>query len=182
MSKVDQECLLAGWVDNHSDALYRFALSKVNDQNDVEDLLQETFLAALNAHSKFRGDSSVRSWLIAILRLKIYDHYRKKGARGENFELLPREDLPDRRESLRAWNGDAARALENEELWRQFRECTDSLPATLSQAFLMREMDGLSTKTVCEILKIKPGNLSMRLYRARTLLRDCLDKNWFQRN
>ncbi len=66
------------WVDSYGDFLYRFALSRVKDPAVAEDLVQETFLAALRARENFKGQSAGRTWLVAILKHKIVDHIRKK--------------------------------------------------------------------------------------------------------
>jgi len=66
------------WVDQYGDYLYRFALSRLRDRAAAEDLVQETFLAALHARENFKGRSSVTTWLAGILKHKIIDHFRKE--------------------------------------------------------------------------------------------------------
>ena len=66
------------WVDKYGDFLYRYALLRIKDPATAEDLVQETFLAALKARRAFKGRSSARTWLIAILKHKIVDHIRKR--------------------------------------------------------------------------------------------------------
>src|SRR5712691_5011029 len=67
------------WVEEHGDCLYRYALTRVRKPEVAEDLVQETFLAGVRTQEKFRGGSSVLSWLCGILKNKICDHFRKKG-------------------------------------------------------------------------------------------------------
>src|SRR5215469_9072658 len=67
------------WVDDHGDVLYRYALERVRKPDIAQDLVQETFLAAVRTQERFRGGSTVRSWLCGILKHKICDHYRKLG-------------------------------------------------------------------------------------------------------
>ena len=67
------------WVDEHGDVLYRYALVRVRKSEIAQDLVQETFFAALRTREKFRGGSSVRSWLCGILKHKLCDYYRKLG-------------------------------------------------------------------------------------------------------
>src|SRR5436190_19745027 len=69
------------WVKNHADYLYMYTLSRINDDEQARDLVQETFLAALERVDKFEGKSSERTWLTAILKNKIVDVYRKKSSR-----------------------------------------------------------------------------------------------------
>jgi len=51
------------WLDQYGDYLYRFALARINDQAVAEDLVQETFLAALRGYKNFKGDSAIKTWL-----------------------------------------------------------------------------------------------------------------------
>src|ERR1041384_5709726 len=67
------------WVDEHGDILYRYALERVRKPDVAQDLVQETFLAAVRTQERFRGGSTVRSWLCGILKHKICDYYRKLG-------------------------------------------------------------------------------------------------------
>jgi RNA polymerase sigma-70 factor (ECF subfamily) len=78
------------WVDRYGEILYRFAMVRVKDPVIAEDLVQETFLAALRGRDNFQGRSSLKSWLIAILKHKIVDHIRKnvKEKVLENFDSL----------------------------------------------------------------------------------------------
>src|SRR6516165_4455181 len=73
------------WVDQHGDALYRFALARVSDPELAADLVQETFLEALRGRASFQGKSSPRTWLTAILKYKIIDEFRRS-------RRLPRKD------------------------------------------------------------------------------------------
>ncbi|MDB5022316.1 MAG: sigma-70 family polymerase sigma factor, partial [Mucilaginibacter sp.] len=66
------------WVEAYADYLYAYAIARINDQEQAKDLVQETFLAALEKVNTFEGKSSERTWLTAILRNKIVDVYRKK--------------------------------------------------------------------------------------------------------
>jgi len=66
------------WVDQHGDYLYSFARFRVRDQAAAEDLVQETFIAALQNHKNYKGQASERTWLTAILKNKIIDYLRKQ--------------------------------------------------------------------------------------------------------
>ena len=73
------------WVDQHGDSLFRFAVLRVRDPEAASDLVQETFLEALRARDTYSGRSSVRTWLVAILKHKIVD---------QAPEARPRATLP----------------------------------------------------------------------------------------
>jgi RNA polymerase sigma-70 factor (ECF subfamily) len=80
------------WVDQYGDSLYRFALARIKDPSIAEDLVQETFLAALGARKNFKGRSTARTWLIAILKHKIVDHIRKKTREQDTDKLESMSD------------------------------------------------------------------------------------------
>ena len=65
------------WLDDHGDALYRYALKHGVRRDAAEDLVQECFLAGLRAQERFEGGASERTWLMSILRHKIIDHIRR---------------------------------------------------------------------------------------------------------
>jgi len=68
------------WVKAHADYLYSYTLSRINNEEQAKDLVQETFLAALEKVDRFEGKSTERTWLTAILKNKIIDIYRKKSS------------------------------------------------------------------------------------------------------
>jgi len=79
------------WVDRYGDALYGFALARVNNKQTAEDLVQDTFMAAVKSQKRFKGKSSEKTWLFGILKHKVIDHYRKHKAlvssKGDLWEM-----------------------------------------------------------------------------------------------
>ena len=176
------------WVDQYGDYLYRFALSRIKDPGLSEELVQETFLAALNSQKNFKGRSSARTWLIAILKHKIIDQFRKKKPEEsrEDMEIFPDsvDHMFDEKgswiehERPAKWSTNPMKAYEQREFMDVFYRCLSDLPKRLSKAFVLREMDGLSTEEICKHLDITATNCWVILYRARMHLRRCLDVNW----
>src|SRR5271168_3272457 len=68
----------AGWVDQHGDYLFRYAMVRLRQAELAEDLVQEVFLAALQARGQFEGASSERTWFVSILKRKIIDRFRRQ--------------------------------------------------------------------------------------------------------
>lgn len=178
------------WVDSHGDILFRYALIRVKDPHIAEDLVQETFLSALASVDRFRGGSSVRTWLIGILKHKILDHYRKStdrftaSERAEEDEdeagFFGRMGIWGRGHRPTAWNRSPDDILENKEFYRVFLGCLDNLTMPLRNAFSMRELDGMESDEICKVLGITPTNLWVMLHRSRRKLRECLETNWFR--
>lgn len=175
----------AVWVDEHGDSLYRFALTRVSDPGTAEDLVQETFLAALRGKDRYTGAATERTWLFGILKHKLADHARRHrpqtglAALGSILaELFNRQG--HWRHSVSDWAKDPAAIVENAEFWQSLDECLAKLPPSLSETFASRELHGHTSDRVCEIMGITARNLAVRLYRARLLLRQCLESAFFR--
>src|ERR1700753_932019 len=80
------------WVAAHADYLYAYAIIRINDEEQAKDLVQDTFLAALQKTDSFEGRSSERTWLTAILKNKIIDIYRKKSSGLRSSEIKAAEE------------------------------------------------------------------------------------------
>jgi RNA polymerase sigma-70 factor (ECF subfamily) len=179
----------ATWVDDHGDVLYRFALIRVKDEHVAEDLVQETFISALQGLEKFKGGSSVRTWLVGILKHKIIDQFRKGSREVVSADLHSIEDETEDeifnrwgqwRQPPSSWEDSPDNLFEDKEFWGVFRRCMEALPEGFRRAFSMREIDGLKTDEICKVLGITSTNLWVMLHRARGKLRNCLDNNWFR--
>ena len=174
------------WVDEYGDFLYRFALSRVKDPSVAEDLVQETFLAALRAYENFEGRSAGRTWLIAILKHKIVDYIRKKIREPSTDKIEMLTDLADSDFNEHGewqirpfkWTINPDKIYEQKEFLDVLYRCLAELPERLAEAFILREMDGLSTADVCKVLNITATNSWVMLYRARMSLRRCMDSKW----
>src|SRR5436309_3180700 len=95
-----QPALGSDWVDAHADYLFNFAVVQVRDVTVAEDLVQETFLAAVKAQNSFGGKSSARTWLVGILRHKLYDHLRKAcRERAVRHDPMPMDEAESWEES-----------------------------------------------------------------------------------
>ena len=175
------------WVDRYGDDLYRFALARTRDAEKAEELVQETFLAALKSRHNFKQQSSARTWMTAILKHKILDHLRKskRVQSWDNEEALDRQidDMFDGAGhwSVRPkrWDTHPGEHFEQKEFLDILYECLAGLPKRIARVFMMREMDGASTQDICQVMGISSTNCWTMLYRARNGLRRCLQHNWF---
>lgn len=180
------------WLDEHGDVMYRYAQRRLGAAGGgghaAEEVVQEAFLAALTSSEGFRGESSERTWLIGILRHKVLDRLRSEGRQRAMRERLASEagarggDLDDAfergfwRESVRGGVGLEAGVseTEREEARRRLSAAIDGLPASMRSALCLREIDGLSSAAVCEILGISATHLSTLVHRAKVRLRGAL--------
>ncbi len=175
------------WVDRYADYLYNYAVSRIGDAELAKDLVQETFIAGLQSASNFKGKAAERTWLVAILKRKIIDQYRKSNTRKGRAEIKMRfPEGSDREEDwleAMAVDPDSMRennALENEELGLAIQRCISDLPQKQAQVFEMKTLQGMSTEDICNELQINPSNLWVIIHRARTALMGCLNETWFK--
>lgn len=182
------------WVDQHGDYLFKYASYRLRDTSAAEDVVQETFLAALKAYANFEGRGSERTWLVGILKHKITDYFRRisrEAPIGEGDETSEHSELF---RSAGAWTGhwEADHApsewhtspeelVEQAEFWKVLNDCLSPLPPRTASAFTLREVDGLKSEEICETLNITVNNLWVMLHRARLHLRNCLELNWFKK-
>lgn len=180
------------WVEEYGDALFGFAASRVRDRTIAQDLVQETFLAAIKARDGFAGRSSERSWLFGILRNKLVDYYRRQARELTITDLeapLPEEQgaFGNRGPSKDGWVMRVAPKvwdspdsdLMRKEFQQVLRDCLSQLPEKSAQVFMLREIDGVSSEEICKDLGVSPNNLWVLLHRARLGLRRCLEVHWF---
>lgn len=167
-------------VHLHGDYLLHFALWHVRNEIVAQDLVQETFLAAIRSRAGFKGQSSIRVWLVGIMRHKIMDYFRQ---RRREDPLLLDQAADDEDDNPRGFMASSLAELqdprhspsEQVELI-EFREALDSalgrLPFRMAKAFELYEIDGLTGPSVCAQLQISPQNFWVTLHRARKKLGD----------
>ncbi|QDV72917.1 sigma-70 family RNA polymerase sigma factor [Botrimarina mediterranea] len=158
------------WVDRYGDMLFRFAMLRVGDADAAEDLVQETLLAAWQSRARYSGDCTPPTWLVAILKRRIADYFRKQGRRStlnRSAAASGKTAVPPQPE------------VEQVEFWSVVHSCTGDLPDHLARAFRLRTFADESPEDICGSEGISRKNLSVRLHRARQLLRRCLEMRWF---
>ena len=175
------------WVDRYGDYLYRFAISRVRDPSVAEDLVQETFLAALGSIKSFASRSSPKTWLTGILKHKIIDYFRRKAKdSGNDVETAVQalEGLFDAKGHWKVgpdeWVGNPQNLYEKKEFMKVLNDCLSELSSRLASVFILREIVGETTAEICKALEITATNCWVMLYRARTYLRGCLEVSWFK--
>jgi len=176
------------WVDDYGNYLYHFALGRLRNTTDAENVVQETFLAAFKAKNSFSGKSTERTWLTGILKHKLIDHLRKCYIEKPVTDLQPDleaiDQFFDRKEHLKKqperWTANPSEILEKKEFWEVLHKCSEKLPKAANDAFLLREIEKIDSTEICKILGISQSNLWVLLHRARLHLRQCLEINWFK--
>ncbi len=174
------------WIDLYADYLFNFAVARVSDAEIAKDLVQETFFAGLKSAKNYKGDAAERTWLIAILKRKVIDHYRKINSNKGKAEV--RMSYSSSSDSEGDWLEEQVAdpfsqlensPIENEELGMAIQDCISKLPKKQALVFKMKTIQGISTEDICNELGINPSNLWVMIHRSRTALMGCLNENWF---
>ncbi len=174
------------WLTEHGDYMYRFALARLRDSHLAEDVVQETFLAAIKSDS-FAGQSSPRTWLTGILKHKIIDLIRKKNRETVVSDLIDEsenysaEDFFDAAEKWidkpQKWDMPED-MMEQKQFLSVLQGCIDKLPPKLANLFMLRDVHETDNDEICKELNITATNAWVMLYRARMGLRKCIEINW----
>lgn len=178
----DNEINTSLLVEEHSDYLLSFAMSKLQDLELAKDLVQDTLVSAITKIDTFEKRSNIRTWLTSILNRKIIDHWRKAETRYTD----PVSTFFD--ESGRHWilDKNAHESVSNivdqitmEETTMELYNCIEKLPEKWRGVITSKYLDEKVTDDICKEMDITPSNLWVIIHRAKLLLRDCLMKKDF---
>lgn len=172
--------------------MLRFAMLQLGNREAAEDMVQEATEAALRHLKGFAGQSSLKTWVFAILKNKIIDHLRQ-ARRTINFSSLTNDADEDAEIDLDAWFNDRGvwregprpvawpspdDAVQSKQFWIVFETCLDLLAPRAAKIFMMREFLGFESEEICLQLDLTTGNLHVILHRSRLKLRGCLETGW----
>jgi RNA polymerase sigma-70 factor (ECF subfamily) len=170
-------------VEANQRAVYNLALRMLNDPQEAEDVLQETFLSAYKALPGFEGRSSLSTWLYRIASNASLMRLRKKRPEttsiDEPLELEEGESLP---RQFVDWSSVPEDELLNGESRRMMDEAVAELPEGLRIVFVLRDIEGLSTQEAGEVLELSEAAVKTRLHRARLALREKLSAYFAERS
>lgn len=168
--------------------LLAFARLQLSDRDYAEDVTQEAITAAWQGLAEFRGESQFETWVFGILRFKIIDEIRrKKTFKPISFDEASLADIDGFFKASESWDKACAPAswsepdqvLEQDQFWQVFDICVFHLPENTARVYSLREMIGLDTQEICDLLQISEQNCWVILHRARLKLRACLENGWF---
>ena len=169
-------------VDRYSPFVYRLGLKMLNSPQDAEDVLQETFIKAYRHLQGFDGRARVSTWLYRIATNEALMLLRKKHPDTISVNE-PWENEHEDQEPLQIvdWCCLPEAELMSEEARESLDRAVDSLPASLRVIFLLREIEGLSTRDTAEVLNLSEAAVKTRLSRARLKLREDLSSYFGER-
>lgn len=156
-------------VVEHSDAVYRLALSIVRDASLAEDVAQEALVKAWLALPTFRGEASLRSWLLRITHNTAISTLRRRRA-----VVLDPQDLP---ESHNKVERSVESQVQSQIVMDEFVVALDTLDELSRSIVVLRELEGLSYEEISQVLRVPMPTVKTRLLRARRRLGNVL-KDW----
>ena len=188
MTREEESAIIAKVLSGDADAfeplvtanqnfVYNIALKMLSNPEDAFDVSQEAFLKAYRSLKDFKGDSSFSSWLYRITANMCLDFMRKnKKRRAASIVYLDDDnelkdlELPDNRY-------DPETELERKELQDAINDALTLLPDDQRSILLLRELSGMSYAEISDVLKLEPGTVKSRLFRARARLAKILKEN-----
>jgi len=172
----------------HRPYLMKIARLQLRDEHLSEDCVSDVLTQAYEKRASFRGDSSLRTWLTTILKNRIVDLLRKQW-REQPLELPNDDGGDDAIDRLFDAGGhyaqmpsevnDPAELCQQDGFLAAVQRCVDMLPKRVGQVFVLREVFGTDTKDICKDLSLTTSNVWVQLYRARMMLRTCLERSGF---
>lgn len=171
------------WVDNYADTLYAYTMARVNDMQQAEDIVQNTFLSAWKGRETYKGQASEKNWLFAILKNKIIDHFRKQSqnkvtAIADEKEMYFEDGHWKAESAPKEWGIDMDQPVETKEFYSVLDKCKQKLKDIQQSVFVMKYMEDIDADEICKVLNITPSNYWVLIHRAKLHLRKCLEKNW----
>lgn len=184
------------WVSKYGDYLYSIAYYKTNSKEAAEDLVQDTFFSALRAIDTFKQNSSEKTWLIAILKNKIIDYYRKRDVLKHTEDYI--KDTEDSfydaffqadqystahwKETAmpKPWITEADAEVNTKEFMKALDNCIEKMPLKLRPIFVMKYINEEDSEKICKDYGISSSNYWTIIHRAKLILRNCLEKTWFK--
>lgn len=178
------------WVDAFGDYLYRYAFTRLRVASAAEEVVQETFLAALRHLDRFDRRGPQLAWLLGILKRKIIDTIRER-AKLQHIELHDPQNIDENYVELggrlvpdpaQAQVQDRELDLVASEIWQAVRDCLAALTQAQADVFVLSVMEQLSADFICKELAISREVLWVRLHRARVKLAKCVSRkvDWVQ--
>ena len=180
-------------VNKHHGALVRMAMGHVADREIAEEVVQDTWMAVIESLDRFEGRSTLRTWIFGILIHKAKDRgvREKRHTTFSAFESYDDDNDeavdPSRFQQSGEWAGHWAfppqpwddqtpeKLLASQQAVRAMQQAIGSLPSTLKEVLILRDVEGVEAKEVCEMLKITETNLYVRLHRARERVRQAVE-------
>lgn len=171
------EAAVRAIMQSNNRRLYRLARGILRNDSEAEDVVQETYVRAFTHLESFRGDSSLATWLGRIAINEALGRLRRQRPNVE-WTSLPPGTLEAQiiQFPLSAASEDPEKSMAQREIQHVVEHAIDELPDAFRIVFITRVIEGMNVEETAEILGLKPETVKTRLHRARTMLRDNVEK------
>jgi len=165
-------------MQRNNQRLYRVARSVVQDDNEAEDVVQQAYVNAFDSLGKFRGDSSLATWLTRITLNEALGRLRRQRPMVD-LEVLDAEPSGASKVipfPLMPATSDPERDVAQHQIRQLIERAIDDLPEIFRVVFVMRDVEDMSIEETSGFLGLPPATVKTRLHRARRQLRRALDE------
>jgi len=165
------EAACADLVSEHQRMVVQLAMNLLGDRDEALDLSQEVFLRVFRTIHRFRGQSSLRTWIYRIAVNQARNRHRFWRRRHRADQVSLDQHIATHGEFLSGGESTPDRMLAQKELATKLQDALDALPFDQRTAIVLREVDGLSYEEIAFSLGVAIGTVKSRLTRARQALR-----------
>jgi len=172
-------------VNRYERVIWTLAKRILQQDQDAEDVVQETFLTALKHLEQLREGERFSAWLKQIAARHAYHLLRKRNAHPTlSLEMLQDPEGEEEQEPLLPpqlvsdWRDDPHHLLQQKETMQIIEQALNELPEKYRTVFWLRDVEQLSTRETAELLGISEANVKVRLLRARLMLREKLTQQF----
>ncbi|MEH2494776.1 RNA polymerase sigma factor (sigma-70 family) [Bradyrhizobium sp. AZCC 1678] len=170
-----EEAAVRAIMQANNRRLYRLARGILRNDGEAEDVVQEAYVRAFTHLESFRGDCSLSTWLSRIAINEALGRLRRRRPAVE-LDSLPQGALEAEIIQFPLAAADPEKSMAQREIQAVVEHAIDELPEAFRLVFITRVIEGMNVEETAEILSLKPETVKSRLHRARTMLRDIVEK------
>jgi len=162
-------------IRRYNSTLYKIARGYGFTHHDAEDLMQETYISVYKNLSRFRNDSTFKTWIIKIMLNQCFHKTKKNEYKRNQTASLFATSKNEGMFPVRNQN-ETGRSVINKELNQVIESTLDKLPENYRITFTLRELSGLNVNETAEVMNTTPSNVKVRMNRAKLMLRKEIEK------
>lgn len=172
------EAAFSEFFETYADRVYQLAIGLLKQEDDAEEVVQATFMSAFEAIDRFEPHAQISTWLYRIA----YNHALMLIRRRHAVGPLPEEDdSPTFPDQLVDWSHLPDQQALSDEAHQVLRTAINDLPLGLRAAFILRDIEGLTTAECAHVQELTETACKVRLHRARLRLREQLSSYFSER-
>jgi RNA polymerase sigma-70 factor, ECF subfamily len=176
-ARARDESAIRAIMQANNRKLYRIARGILRNDSEAEDVVQETYVRAFTHLGDFRGDSSLATWLSRIAMNEALGRLRRQRP-GVEWTSLPEGTIEAQIIQFphSGSSEDPEKSMAQRQIQHVVEHAIDELPEPFRMVFITRVIEGMNVEETADILGLKPETVKTRLHRARTMVRDNVEK------